>query len=167
MIKATRFGTAAALAGFMLALVPVANAQKAPATAAAPVAKAASACKGLEEAACGKLATECIWRAASTRKNGVAVKAHCRKKPDITKAQAAKDAKKAAAAKAAPAKAEVKADPKKVEKPAEAAKPVVKKAATPPPAATTTKAPAADAGKAAVKKAATPPPAATAPAKAN
>jgi len=160
MMKMLRISAAVALAGLTLTISPMAHAQKAPAAdkaakpaasapAATTAAKPASVCKGLEEPACGKNA-ECIWRAASTRKNGSAVKAHCRKKPDIAKAQAAKEAKKAAAA-AAPA----------VKSTAPAAKAAAPAAKTTAPAASTTTAPAE------VKKAAkkvTPPPAPAAPA---
>lgn len=120
VIRTKRFGALALVAGLTLAVLsPSAMAQKAPdaaakpATNAAPAAqqaapakaevkKVASVCKGLDEASCGKN-TICTWRAAATRKDGVAVKAHCRKKPDISKAQAAKDAKKAAKEAAPPA----------------------------------------------------------------
>lgn len=41
---------------------------------------AASACKGLQEQACGKTA-ECSWVDPYTRKDGVQVAGHCRTKP--------------------------------------------------------------------------------------
>jgi hypothetical protein len=40
---------------------------------------AASACKGIEKAACEKK-TECAWVAPYTRKDGVKVSGHCRAK---------------------------------------------------------------------------------------
>ena len=144
MSDTKRLGTVAILTGIALALLtPGASAQKAP-PAADKAAKTAtevpSPCKGLEEAQCGKKGAACIWRAASKRKDGVEVKAHCRKKPDIAKAQAALAAKKAAAPAAAkPATAAATAAPASAKpaaaKPVETTKAAVKKAVTPAPAA--------------------------------
>ncbi len=91
--------------------------------------KVASACKGLAQDACGKIA-DCTWRAASTRKDNVAVKAHCRKKPDISKAQAAK-AKKAAATAPAATTTQTAAAPKAPAKPKAVAKPPAAAAGAP------------------------------------
>ncbi len=38
-------------------------------------------CKGMEKAACEKAAAQCSWVDPYTRKDGVKVSGHCRKKP--------------------------------------------------------------------------------------
>lgn len=148
-----RMGALAMVAGFAIAgLPPAAMAQKAPgaATAATPATQAAPAspakttkpavkpakipspCKGLEEAACAKMGETCSWIAAATRKDGKAVKAHCRKKAGFA-------AKKPAAAKAAaPAKTTPPATTTTpaTQSPTAAAAKAAKKAVKPPPAAT-------------------------------
>lgn len=132
-----RFGAFALVAGMALVLsAPAAFAQKTPAAEKPAAAAAApSPCKGLDEAQCGKKAAGCIWRAASKRKDGVEVKAHCRKKPDIAKAKAALAAKKAEApAKATPKPAASVAKTPTAEKPVETTKAAVKKTVAPPPA---------------------------------
>jgi hypothetical protein len=89
-------------------------------------AKVPSPCKGLEEAACTKMGETCSWIAAATRKDGKAVKAHCRKKAGFA-------AKKPAAASAA-AQAKTPATTATPPATAPAAK-AAKKAVKPPPAA--------------------------------
>lgn len=80
--------------------VPKASAKK-----AEPAKKAASACKGVDEAACvGK--GECMWVKEYVTKAGVKHKAHCQGKPTPPKkAEPKGDAKKAEPAKGAPAPA--------------------------------------------------------------
>lgn len=152
-----RMGALATVIGFALVgFAPIASAQKAPEAPAAPAAaktvkptaKAASPCKGLDEAACTKSGETCSWIAATTRKDGKAVKAYCRKKGGFLTNK-----------KAAPAKAATPATP------AEPAKPATKKTtkATKPAAAAAAPAkpaePAAETAKKATTKKVTPPPA--------
>ena len=89
MIMRDRWVQKLGAAGLALALIGgVASAQqKAPepkatpkAETKAPVKKAASACQGLTEAACGAN-TACSWVKASKTKAGKDIKAYCRLKP--------------------------------------------------------------------------------------
>lgn len=73
------------------------KATKAPAKA--KTAATASACKGLEQKACGAK-SDCSWIAATKRKDGKAVKAYCRTK---SKHSAAAKTKVKTVAKSAPA----------------------------------------------------------------
>jgi hypothetical protein len=41
----------------------------------------AAECKGMEKAACERAAAQCSWVDPYTRKDGVKVNGHCRKKP--------------------------------------------------------------------------------------
>lgn len=67
-------------------------AQDKKATTPAKTPAVASACKGLDEAACKGKSTECSWIGASKTKEGKDRKAYCRAKPK-PKAKAATPAK--------------------------------------------------------------------------
>ena len=79
------WGLSASAIAALLALSATAFAQTSTQTTTAPVkappkATTASACKGLDQAACTGNTT-CTWIAATKRKDGKDVKAYCRSKP--------------------------------------------------------------------------------------
>lgn len=75
--------------------------------------KTPSACQGLEEKICRQKADECFWIAATTRKDGKAVKAYCRHKPTTAAKKPAEPVVKKAAPATTTAKSAPPADTKK------------------------------------------------------